>query len=266
MKLTEIIHKEYETIDQTTFQTNPLYKENVKNIKKLVNLFSNWRKKHIHTENNSPIAHNAAYHYAIEMAKEITYEKEDITRVCFEIDPFKIPKIHNGRFLFSFFLGAIIQAHYEKVKETIPHKKNEPYHIVTTQFDERIDTFGYKNNGPTIVVSGDLGDNIGNQMHSGQIIVQGNTGDLTGFGMSGGKIIVKKNTGAFAGCEQHGGFIHIYGDTSKHTGMGMTAGVLKIDGAIEYISDTNHPEEYAHYFTYDKLKKGMIIHQGKKVF
>ncbi len=270
MKLTTIIETEYESLYQTSKESDLFHNSaNKKNVKNLVDLFYTWKKLHIHTISTSLVSHNAACHYGIEMAEKLTYTKEDITQVCFEIDPFKIT---NGQFLFSLFLGEIIQAHYAKIKEIVPYKKNEPYKIVTTQFDELLDSFGYKNSGPTIEVFGNLGDNTANQMESGKIIIHGDTKDLTGFGMTGGSIIVEGDTRAFTGCEMHKGFIHVKGSTREFMGSSMTSGVIKIDGAIGAIKnvyDAQSPEEYARYFKYEKEKKGkkaVIIHQGKKVF
>jgi glutamate synthase domain-containing protein 3 len=49
--------------------------------------------------------------------------------------------------------------------------------------------------GPTIEVSDNAQDGVGNTMNAGKVIVNGDTGDILGYAMRGGKLFVRGNVG-----------------------------------------------------------------------
>jgi len=53
--------------------------------------------------------------------------------------------------------------------------------------------------GPTIVVSKNAQDGVGNTMNSGKVVVNGDAGDIVGYAMRGGEIYIRGSVGYRAG-------------------------------------------------------------------
>ena len=49
--------------------------------------------------------------------------------------------------------------------------------------------------GPTVVVSGNAQDGVGNTMNAGRVIINGDAGDVIGYGMRGGTVLIRGDVG-----------------------------------------------------------------------
>jgi glutamate synthase domain-containing protein 3 len=89
--------------------------------------------------------------------------------------------------------------------------------------------------GPTVVLSSNGQDNIGNTMTSGKIIVNGIAGDVCGYAMRGGKLFVKGDAGYRIGIHMKGykdknPVIIIGGKAGDFFGEYMAGGILILLG------------------------------------
>ncbi|MBI3990605.1 MAG: hypothetical protein HY350_00495 [Candidatus Omnitrophica bacterium] len=118
--------------------------------------------------------------------------------------------------------------------------------------------------GPTIIVSDNAQDGVGNTMNNGKVVINGSAGDVLGYGMRGGRIYIEKNAGyrvgihmksfkeqipviVIGGCARDflgeymgGGVIIVLGQTSNgmpvlgnFVGTGMHGGTIYVRGKIE---------------------------------
>ncbi|MCK4429358.1 MAG: hypothetical protein KAU95_03200 [Candidatus Aenigmarchaeota archaeon] len=110
---------------------------------------------------------------------------------------------------------------------------NEELHLNSNILNQ----FGCYNEDKKIVVEGDCGDWIGENMKGGEIIVKGDCGGWTGYHMKGGKIIVE-------------------GDCEDWIGRDLGGGIIKICG------DKFNPKEQISYFA----QKGEIYHKDELVW
>lgn len=85
----------------------------------------------------------------------------------------------------------------------------------------------------TVVVDGDVGDDVGLGMSGGSIDVTGRAGDRAGGaapearrGMSGGELVVRGPVGAEAGARMRRGFLIVGGNAGARAGVGMIAGTI----------------------------------------
>jgi len=105
-------------------------------------------------------------------------------------------KVINARGLYYRELNNLIrQAISEGEKEILLKDVNGQYYIgAGLKGKIKIVVEGVPGNdlgvfmdGPTIILTSNGQDNIGNTMNSGKIIVNGNAGDVLGYGRRGGK-------------------------------------------------------------------------------
>lgn len=96
---------------------------------------------------------------------------------------------------------------------------------------------GEEMRGGTITVAGDADSWAGSKMKGGTIEIKGNAGDYIGAsyrgsteGMNGGKIIVHGNAGYEIGCFMRDGLIKILGDVGLFAGIHMSNGTIFIQG------------------------------------
>jgi glutamate synthase domain-containing protein 3 len=119
--------------------------------------------------------------------------------------------------------------------------------------------------GPTITVSDNAQDGVGNTMNAGKVIVNGDAGDILGYAMRGGKLFVRGNVGYrvgihmksykdkqpvivigggagdFLGEYMAGGLIIVLGLDQKngyscvgnYVGTGMHAGTIFVRGEVQ---------------------------------
>lgn len=88
-----------------------------------------------------------------------------------------------------------------------------------------------------IVINGDVGMHLGEEMKSGKITANGNVGGWAGSMMKGGTIEVYGNAGdylsaPYRGCNEgmHGGKIIVHGNVGSEAGAHMKKGLIKIYG------------------------------------
>ena len=99
------------------------------------------------------------------------------------------------------------------------------------------DCLGERMSGGEIVVTGDAGDAVGCSMSGGRIVIEGNAGDRIGSpapgelrGMRGGEIFVQGNAGDFPGRRMRRGTIVIQKNAGKNPGLEMLAGSILLFG------------------------------------
>lgn len=96
---------------------------------------------------------------------------------------------------------------------------------------------GEEMRGGKITVNGSSGSWTGAMMQNGLIEINGNAGDYVGAayrgsvkGMKGGTIIIHGNAGNELGCFMRNGLIKVYGSTGQFLGMHMKNGVILVKG------------------------------------
>jgi len=99
---------------------------------------------------------------------------------------------------------------------------------------------GEEMSGGSILVTGDAGSWLGTKMKGGQIEVKGQAGDCVGagyrggtVGMKGGTITIHGNAGSEVGCWMANGTVRIRGNTGIFPGMHMSNGTILIEGSCE---------------------------------
>jgi formylmethanofuran dehydrogenase subunit C len=96
---------------------------------------------------------------------------------------------------------------------------------------------GEEMTGGSIIVTGDAGSWLGMNMKGGKIEVQGNAGDYVGagyrgttLGMKGGSILIRGNAGQEVGCWMADGTIRIKGSVGLLPGVHMRNGTIHVEG------------------------------------
>ena len=99
---------------------------------------------------------------------------------------------------------------------------------------------GEEMSGGTITVAGNAGSWAGSKMKGGTIEIKGNAGDYIGAsyrgsteGMKGGKIIIHGDAGYEVGCFMRDGLIKILGDIGLFAGIHMSNGTIFVQGNSE---------------------------------
>jgi hypothetical protein len=175
------------------------------------------------------------YSKMLERLKLLQYSAKDIEDFSVVLAQFQ------GEMAFSNNAGLFLSALINNCKE-------EEFVIHTTPLDESITCIGYGNR-KKIIVEGDAGDVVGQEMESGCIIVNGNAGytaghsmrggsiivngdvdDTIGYDMSGGSIVVNGNAEDEVGHEMRGGDIIVTGDAGLRTGIMMHGGKVTVNG------------------------------------
>ncbi len=185
MKLTDTIKTEYADISQTEISE---LKKN-KNASALEEIYEMWLDEFKQIENMQydPDIQNSSARGMI-LASKIQYSPLDITHLSLIIDEGKEERDYLHKFSGSFF-STLINMHYKKTKTT------EVYTLFTTgsATNEKtgLDFIGFQNDGATILVKGDVGENLADQMHSGKIIIEGKVGGEIGLNMTFGHIEIQ---------------------------------------------------------------------------
>jgi formylmethanofuran dehydrogenase subunit C len=103
---------------------------------------------------------------------------------------------------------------------------------------ERVEGVGAGMAGGELLVSGNVGRDLGVAMAGGRIEVRGSAGNNAGGarpgaarGMTGGEIVVRGDVGAEAGAAARRGLIVVTGDAGTGTGRGMIAGTVVVFGS-----------------------------------
>ncbi len=226
MKLDTLLTKEYETLSEKELLTKDMSASKDSSLELL------WKKMYkkenaevLYLINKTP----KLFSFLSKKLTSISYSTAEITKLCFTSALQKnlaIPSIY-----FGCFLSCAIQTHYDKNKET------KEYVLVTKHFEREtmeysLNGLAYYNNGPTILIDGDSGDNTCSLMKKGTVRILGNVYENAGTKMTGGKIIIEGNTEEYCGFRMNGGYIHVKGNTDPFLAKNMQGGTIRVDGKI----------------------------------
>ena len=99
------------------------------------------------------------------------------------------------------------------------------------------DCLGERMSGGEIIVSGDAGDAAGSSMSGGRIVIEANAADRVGSpasgelrGMTGGEIFIKGNAGNSLGMRMRRGTIVVQKNVGENVGIEMLAGSILLFG------------------------------------
>jgi hypothetical protein len=173
----------------------------------------------------------------------------------------------------GFFLSAMVEA-----------AEGEDFTLHVSHLPFELDYLGYRNRknilvlGDTgkhlaqnmqegmICVSGDAGDDIGFMMEGGQVIIIGNSEDDAGHDMRGGTILIEGDAGSRAGNQMRGGNIVIMGDVDPNLAQWLCGGEIHVEGSLA----TEEKLEYLRSFScdasqVDEVFGGRVFHRGRLI-
>ena len=91
----------------------------------------------------------------------------------------------------------------------------------------------------SLVIRGDVGNRLGQEMQGGSILVEGSVGDWAGAEIRAGSISISGNAGHFLGAAlpgsrsgMKGGWIHVKGSTGDDAGLAMRRGLIAVQGSV----------------------------------
>jgi formylmethanofuran dehydrogenase subunit C len=143
-----------------------------------------------------------------------------------------------------------------KIEQTTHESDSETFTVTIEGDVSKVRKIGATQQNGEIIVQGDVGMHLGEEMRGGKITVHGNVGSWAGMmmkggmieihgdagsylgapyrgstvGMHGGKIIVTGNAGHEAGASMKNGIIKIYGNAGQFTGLRMHGGTVFVQG------------------------------------
>lgn len=129
----------------------------------------------------------------------------------------------------------------------------------THGLEYNINNIGARNVNKIILVRGDIGSDIGDEMTGGEIIVNGNAGNFVGCFLSGGKIKIFGSCGNGLGNSMDGGVIRVKGNAGKEVGNNMRGGTIYLNGDYKSLAD-----DYDSGVD-DYMSGGDIYHKGKLI-
>ena len=102
----------------------------------------------------------------------------------------------------------------------------------------KVRRIGYRVSSGSIIIEGNAGMYLGEEMKGGSIIVTGTAGSWLGMKMKGGRIEVKGNAGHYVGSGYRGatlgmkgGSILVHGNAGQEVGCRMIDGTIRIKGS-----------------------------------
>lgn len=114
---------------------------------------------------------------------------------------------------------------------------SDPSTVVIANASERLDRIGGAMNQGQIIVEGDAGMYLGQNMRGGTIHVRGDTGPFAGTGLADGEIRIDGNAGDFLGAAtpgerqgMRGGVIRVKGNCGDRAGDRQRRGLIMIGG------------------------------------
>lgn len=103
----------------------------------------------------------------------------------------------------------------------------------------KVRKIGYRTSSGSVIVEGNAGMYLGEEMAGGSIIVTGDAGSWLGMSMKGGNIEVQGNAGDYVGAGYRGttlgmkgGSILIHGNAGQEVGCWMADGTIRIKGSV----------------------------------
>jgi formylmethanofuran dehydrogenase subunit C len=107
----------------------------------------------------------------------------------------------------------------------------------------KVRKIGYRTSSGSVIIEGNAGMYLGEEMTGGSIIVAGDVGSWCGMGMKGGRIEIKGNAGDYVGAGyrgttlgMRGGAILIQGNAGREVGCWMGNGTIRIKGNVGLLS------------------------------
>jgi glutamate synthase domain-containing protein 3 len=91
---------------------------------------------------------------------------------------------------------------------------------------------GSFNDGPVIILHGNCGDMVADNLFNGGVIIMGESGGKSGIMMQGGILVIKGNTLDSCGLSNNGGTIIVDGDVNGDIAEKMTKGTMIVTGNI----------------------------------
>ncbi len=145
--------------------------------------------------------------------------------------------------------------------------QEEKFIIRSAHLSMPIDNLGHHNT-KRIIVEGDVGDFLGDEMGCGRIIVNGNAGFGVGAGMKGGVLLVNGNADQ-VGMGLEGGSIIVEGDVCD-AGSLMDGGIITVWGNATHLVGSQMTGGEIHLFgTFvlaDDIRRGKIFHKDELIF
>jgi len=174
------------------------------------------------------------YPDALKAIRNISYSASDVEKFSLALVEFQ------GEERFSDKAGLFLSALINNGKDI--------HYVIHTEHLAEVFYLGTKNT-KNIIVNGNAGSMVGDQMEGGSIIVNGNAGYGVGGHMEGGTIIVNGTAGDHVGVRMKGGAITVNGNAGNDVGTGMMEGaVIHLNGGYKSIADD--------------VKGGKIYHEG----
>ncbi len=235
MKLTDLIDKEYETIDSSTIKRNVL-ENNPNTFGKLVKEYESfllYAQRTTISELECKIEKTLPKFF-----RKHPWTSRNITELSLILKNYEVDAefVHSGYFL-SYLINHLHLVNSE-----------EKYLIVTKHLNKKINAL-CKYNESDVTIDGNAGDFLCKEMISGTVVLQGdaetfacdymsggivtitgNTKNLPGSYLKGGKIKILKNAGYGAGAFSEGGKILIYGNAESECGYEMIKGIIEVKG------------------------------------
>ncbi len=166
-------------------------------------------------ENN----HEIFYIKAINLLKDIVYSSKDVGNFSIALAEFQNDKRFSWKA--GMFLSALINT-----------CRDQDFIIYTNHLAVNLVLLGYQNT-KSIIVNGDVGDDLGSNMEGGTITVNGNVESWCGINMKSGVLIINGNTVHSLGYNLQGGSIIINGYAGFWVGEYMSGGNIYINGNFE---------------------------------
>jgi hypothetical protein len=138
------------------------------------------------------------YHSYLRSAEDLRCSADDVERFVLALEEFRHGLMFGEKA--GYFVSALINGGEET-----------DYVIHTKHLDFLLNHLGFMNR-KNVIVNGDVGSHLGDDMTGGSITVNGDAGDWIGSGIRGGKISVKGNAGRFVGHVIVNGDIELEGD------------------------------------------------------
>ena len=189
------------------------------------------------------IAGDYAYEEAFKIVRRMSYSAADVTHFSIALAEFQDDESICERG--GTFLSALINA-----------SKETEFKVLTNHLSIRLDYLGYHLGSKitkNVVIQGDVGERVGDEMERGKIVVQGDAGDYVGSGMKGGELIIEGNAGQEAGDNMKGGKLVIGRYAGVGAGSEAKGGEIHLDGRHGMLPPLK----------YRKLCK--IYHKGKRI-
>ncbi len=245
MNLTDVIKKEYETVQESKKEKYNLSKENEETADKLICLF----------QQSNPVGDILNSFKRGIKGLDFSYGREDIIQLC--ISAKEIENKHPlGSFeiYFGLFLSALINVNEDKKRENERREKKreeksctetkdeEEYLIITEQYTKTLRELLTQNTA-NVHILGNCGGRVCSHMQKGRvtitgevgfighqdggtIIVEGNCRDQAGYANTFGTLVIKGDALNEVGGYMYGGEMHIFGKGGNKVGDHMHGGKI----------------------------------------